>query len=382
MRATKLRLLEFRNYRQLDIPLTHDITIFYGDNAQGKTNILEAIYYGARGFSFRTRHEEEMARFGTHAWAVQLDYRDKYGENTLLVKRHMEKGRLKKENLLNGSPVSAKEQYGKVNLVLFIPDDLLLVKGDPSLRRKFLNMEIAQVSPVYYDLLSKYNRVLQQRNKFLKQCRDAEHLEEEQLSVWDVALSQLAAGILDFRLTALSSILEAAEQVYDGITGTHGALNLKYVQKQAAGELVVQENPGRDFWQDWYVRELQKRHQLDYVRGYTSIGPHRDDVEILHEGRPLRVYGSQGQQRTAALALKLSELSFIRHIKEEYPILLLDDVLSELDEHRREKLLGFISGTVQTFLTVNDRKLAPVQGDGIAYCVREGTLEEDSCEGC
>lgn len=382
MRATKLRLLEFRNYRQLDIPLTHDITIFYGDNAQGKTNILEAIYYGARGFSFRTRHEEEMARFGTQAWAVQLDYRDKYGENTLLVKRHMEKGRLKKENLLNGSPVSAKEQYGKVNLVLFTPDDLLLVKGDPSLRRKFLNMEIAQVSPVYYDLLSKYNRVLQQRNKFLKQCREAEKLEEEQLSVWDVALSQLAAGILDFRLTALSSILEAAEQVYDGITGTHGSLNLEYVQKQAAGELVVQENAGRDFWQDWYVRELQKRHQLDYVRGYTSIGPHRDDVEILHEGRPLRVYGSQGQQRTAALALKLSELSFIRHIKEEYPILLLDDVLSELDEHRRKKLLGFISGTVQTFLTVNDRKLAPVQGDGIAYCVREGTLEEDSCEGC
>ena len=328
MRATKLRLLEFRNYRQLELPLQHDITIFYGDNAQGKTNILEALYYGARGFSFRTRHEEEMARFGTNAWAVQLDYKDKYGENTLLVKRHMENGRLKKENLLNGSPVSAKEQYGKVNLVLFTPDDLLLVKGDPSLRRKFLNMEIAQVSPLYYDLLSKYNRVLQQRNKFLKQCRDAEKLEEAQLSVWDVALSHLAAGILDFRLTALTSIQEAASQVYDGITGTLDALRLDYLQKQAAGNVALRENQGRDYWEKWYGMELQKRHQLDYLRGYTSIGPHRDDLEILHEGRPLRVYGSQGQQRTAALALKLSELSFIYHIKEEYPILLLDDVLS------------------------------------------------------
>ena len=382
MRATKLRLLEFRNYRQLELPLQHDITIFYGDNAQGKTNILEALYYGARGFSFRTRHEEEMARFGTNAWAVQLDYKDKYGENTLLVKRHMENGRLKKENLLNGSPVSAKEQYGKVNLVLFTPDDLLLVKGDPSLRRKFLNMEIAQVSPLYYDLLSKYNRVLQQRNKFLKQCRDAEKLEEAQLSVWDVALSHLAAGILDFRLTALTSIQEAASQVYDGITGTLDALRLDYLQKQAAGNVALRENQGRDYWEKWYGMELQKRHQLDYLRGYTSIGPHRDDLEILHEGRPLRVYGSQGQQRTAALALKLSELSFIYHIKEEYPILLLDDVLSELDEHRREKLLGFISGTVQTFLTVNDRKLAPVKGDGTAYYVQDGTLKEDAGEGC
>ena len=382
MRATKLRLLEFRNYRQLDIPLHHDITIFYGDNAQGKTNILEAMYFGARGFSFRTRHEEEMARFGTKAWAVQMDYRDRFGENTLLVKRQLEKGRLKKENLLNGSPISAKEQYGRVNLVLFTPDDLLLVKGDPSLRRKFLNMEIAQVSPVYYDLLSKYNRVLQQRNKFLKQCREAEKLEEEQLGVWDVSLAQLAAGIVDFRLSALHGILEAARKVYDGITGTRDALNLEYVQKQAAGDMVVRENGGRDFWEQWYSKELKKRHQLDYLRGYTSIGPHRDDVEILHEGRPLRVYGSQGQQRTAALALKLSELTFIYQIKEEYPILLLDDVLSELDEHRREKLLGFISGTVQTFLTVNDRKLAPVQGDETSYYVREGTLQEDTREGC
>lgn len=382
MRVTKLRLLQFRNYKQLDIPLTHDLTIFYGDNAQGKTNLLEALYFGARGFSFRTRHEEEMAMFGMDAWAVQLDYRDKYGENTLLVKRYQEKGRLKKENLFNGSPISPKEQYGKVNLVLFTPDDLMLVKGDPSLRRKFLNMEIAQVSPVYYDLLSKYNRVLQQRNKFLKQCREAEHLEEAQLTVWDTALAQLAAGILEFRLAALGGIREAARTVYDGITGTKGALELAYLQKQAEGSRNLEDKADRSYWEQWYSRELQQRHKLDYVRGYTSIGPHRDDLEILHEGRPLRVFGSQGQQRTAALALKLSELEFIHQVIDEYPVLLLDDVLSELDEHRRQKLLGFISGTVQTFLTVNDRKLAPVQGDGAAFLVRDGTLEEDAGAGC
>ena len=375
MRLENLRLLHFRNYEQVSIPLGHNITIFYGDNAQGKTNLLEGIHTAARGFSFRTRHEEELPSFGAEEWAAELQYRDRYGSSRL-VKRYPVRGRMKKENLLNGNPVTPREQYGLVNLVLFTPDDLQLVKGDPALRRKFLDMEIAQVSPVYYDLLAQYNRVLQQRNRFLKQCRDREKLEEAQLLVWDGALAQLAAGILDHRLQALSGILQAARQVYDGITGTQEALTLSYVQKREDGEETVRENPGPGAWEGFYREQLRLRHRLDYLRGYTSLGPHRDDLEIFHEGRPLRAYGSQGQQRTAALALKLSELEFIRSVREEYPVLLLDDVLSELDQHRREKLLGFINGTVQTFLTVNDRHLAPVDGDVAAYRVREGRLEE------
>lgn len=382
MRVERLRLHHFRNYDHVNLPLHHDVTVFYGNNAQGKTNLLESIYYGARGFSFRTRHEEELPSFGAEEWAAEVTYRDRFGENTLLVKRYHERGKLKKENLLNGTPVTPKEQYGQLNLVLFTPDDLLLVKGDPSLRRKFLDMEIAQISPVYYDLLSKYNRVLQQRNKFLKQCREAEKLDEAQLSVWDVALSQLAAGILDFRLQALGGIVQAAQRVYDGITGTTGALSLSYVQKRGQGEAVLTERGDRSQWEALYQEELKARHRLDYVRGYTSVGPHRDDLEILHAGRALRTYGSQGQQRTAALALKLSELEFIKAVRSEYPVLLLDDVLSELDSSRREKLLGFISGTVQTLLTVNDRALAPASGDWAAYAVENGSLQEDGHEGC
>ena len=377
MRLEHLRLLHFRNYQQVSIPLEHDITVFYGDNAQGKTNLLEGIYMAARGFSFRTRHEEEIPSFGAEEWAAELQYGDRCGSSCLLVKRYKVRGRLKKENLLNGNPVSPREQDGRVNLVLFTPDDLQLVKGDPALRRKFLNMEIAQISPVYYDLLAQYNRVLQQRNRFLKQCRERENLEEAQLSVWDGALARLAGGILDFRLKALAGIRAAAQQVYDGITGTQGALTLSYIQKQGSGEAVLEENPGPAAWEIFYREQLSQRHQLDYLRGYTSLGPHRDDLEIFHAGRPLRIYGSQGQQRTAALALKLSELEFIRSVREEYPVLLLDDVLSELDEHRREKLLGFINGTVQTFLTVNDRSLAPVKGDAAAYRVREGRMEAE-----
>lgn len=164
--------------------------------------------------------------------------------------------------------------------------------------------------------------------------------------------------------------------MYARITGNNGELTLSYQQKKASATSVVEENPGRSYWVQLLLEELQKRHALDLLRGYTSVGPHRDDLDILHNGRSLKAYGSQGQQRTAALSLKLSELEFIRKIRGEYPILLLDDVLSELDQHRREKLLQCINGTVQTFLTVNDRHLAPTAGDVVLYQVRSGQLEE------
>lgn len=376
MRLLSLRLHQFRNYREMELPLSHDITIFYGDNAQGKTNLLEGIYTAARGFSFRTRREEELALFGTDAWAAQLSYEDQYGSHTLLVKRAPFQGREKKETVWDGNKISTKQQYGKVNLVLFTPDDLWLVKGEPALRRRFLDMEIAQTSPVYYELLSRYNRVLQQRNSFLKHWQKESKAAEPQLLVWDQALAEPAAGILDLRLQALTGISAAARDVYARITGNHGELTLSYQQKKAAVTTVVEENPGRSHWAQLLLEELQKRHALDLLRGYTSVGPHRDDLDILHNGRSLKAYGSQGQQRTAALSLKLSELDFIRKIRGEYPILLLDDVLSELDQHRREKLLQCINGTVQTFLTVNDRHLAPTAGDAVLYQVRGGQLEE------
>ncbi len=376
MRLLSLRLHQFRNYRELELPLSNDITIFYGDNAQGKTNLLEGIYTAARGFSFRTRREEELASFGTDAWATQLGYQDQYGNHTLLVKRASFQGKAKKETFWDGNKMSTRQQYGRVNLVLFTPDDLWLVKGDPALRRRFLDMEIAQTSPAYYELLTRYNRVLQQRNSFLKHWKMDAHAAEPQLLVWDQALVELAAGILELRLQALKGISVAAQDVYATITGNQGDLTLSYQQKKAATTTVVEENPGRSYWAQLLLKELQKRHTLDLLRGYTSVGPHRDDLDILHNGRSLKAYGSQGQQRTAALSLKLSELEFIRKARGEYPILLLDDVLSELDQHRREKLLQCITGTVQTFLTVNDRHLVPITGDVRLYQVCGGQLEE------
>lgn len=361
--------------------LSHDLTVIFGRNAQGKTNLLEGLYYAAMGFSFRTRHDEELVTFGQEDCAAEICYEDRYGENRLLVKRSHQKGRLKKESLLNGTPVSPKEQYGQLNLVLFTPDDLQLVKGDPALRRRFLNMEIAQINRMYYEALQKYNRVLLQRNKFLRQCREQEHLEEAQLLVWDAELARAASHILQERLETMEDISAAAGQVYEKITEGREHLSLQYLQKRADGETIPDPRHSFSEWEGFYQDELKKRHRLDYLRGYTSIGPHRDDLQILQEGRPLKSFGSQGQQRTAALALKLSELDFIHKIRDEYPILLLDDVLSELDASRRHMLLEGMSGRVQTLLTVNDRALADCSGDCIFYEVSGGILREDCHEG-
>lgn len=361
--------------------LSHDLTVIYGRNAQGKTNLLEGLYYAAMGFSFRSRHDEELVKFGETDCAAEVTYCDRYGENRLLVKRIQEGKRTRKQAQRNGTPISPKEHYGSLNLVLFTPDDLQLVKGDPSLRRRFLDMEIAQTSRFYYEALQNYNRVLQQRNRFLRHCRDQEKLDEGQLFVWDEALSRSAAVIVFERLKAMEEIERAAGLVYGTITQDREKMTLSYLQKRSDGEGVPPKGLSLSEWQAFYQEELKKRHRLDYVRGYTSMGPHRDDFEILQEGRPLRSFGSQGQQRTAALALKLSELEFIFHSKEEYPILLLDDVLSELDEGRRRMLLDGMGGKVQTLLTVNDRALARSSGDVVFYEVRSGWVEEDAHEG-
>lgn len=376
MRLKRLRLHSFRNYASLDLPLRADLTVIYGPNAQGKTNLLEGLYFAAMGFSFRTRHEDEIAQFGSQQWAAEVTYEDRYGENRLLVKKVPKNGRMQKEILYNGTPVSPKEQYGRLNLVLFTPDDLQLVKGDPALRRRFLNMEIAQTSPLYYGLLQSYNRILQQRNRFLKQCREAEQYDEAQLEVWDREMAAVSAVIVRTRLEAMHDIAAAARFVHSAISEGREQLDLQYAQKQADGELVRAEDRSRAEWETFYREELKKRHKLDFLRGYTSIGPHRDDLLIFENGHPLKAFGSQGQQRTAALALKLSELEFIYKIKEEYPVLLLDDVLSELDVSRRRMLLEGMNGKVQTLLTVNDKGLAEASQGCVFYEVREGRLQE------
>lgn len=375
MKISRLYAVNFRNYSSCELSLPSMINVFYGANAQGKTNLLEAIFYSAFGLSHRTTAEEELLRLGSEAMAAGVEYESYSGRHEVKLKKYRQQERWKKEILLDGAKVRPKEHYGALNAVMFSPEDLQLVKGEPALRRRFFDMQISQTDPVYYDLLVKYNRVLLQRNRLLKELRD-EGGSDAALRPWDEEFIRLAAGITKKRLTALAKLEGIASDIYASITSNKEQLAVRYELKANNGQLLY---PADDAacGEDFYRRSLAERQRIDILRGNTGVGPHRDDLQLLLNGTSLRSFGSQGQQRSGALALKLSQLEYVRRQLGEFPVLLLDDVMSELDNSRRAQLLRFIDGRVQTFITVNDRELIPALAGNAYFKIENGVISEE-----
>lgn len=374
MKVTKLYAVNFRNYAGCELQLPAMINVFYGQNAQGKTNLLEALFYAAFGMSHRTSAEDELLRLGSDALAVGVEYESFSGRHDVKIKKYRQHERWKKEILLDGAKVRPKEHYGALNAVMFSPEDLQLVKGEPLLRRRFFDMQIAQTDPVYYDLLVKYNRVLLQRNRLLKELRD----NGGQVSIlepWNEEFVHLAAALAQKRLTALGKLESIAGEIYASITQHKEQLVVRYELKANNGELLYPESA--EFAnENFYRQHLLERQRVDILRGSTGIGPHRDDLQLLLNGLSLRSFGSQGQQRSGALALKLSQLEYVHREIGEYPVLLLDDVMSELDDSRRSQLLLFIDGRVQTFITVNDKEWIPELPGNAYFKISGGTISE------
>jgi len=377
MEILRAKLVNFRNYANLDLKINSMVNVIYGGNAQGKTNFLEGIYYAAFGFPFRTKTDDEVKQFGKEGFLTEIEYQDNYGKNKLVVKRYKEQNKTKKTMTFNDNNISSKEHYGLLNIVLFGPDDLQIVKGEPGLRRKFLDMEIAQINKYYYQLLVKYNKLLAQRNRFLKNNKETPNVDWEELNSWDQELSKVAADVYAIRQVNLQKINAMSSVIYHELTGKKETLEINYILKQASEEETQDNSQDSAQIVYFYLNELKKRRKLDLLRGYTSIGPHRDDLLIKVDGNNLRAFGSQGQQRSAALALKLAEVEFIKETKEEYPVLLLDDVMSELDENRRQQLLSFINGKVQTFITLNDKKLVEDLVESKYFKVEKGSIKEE-----
>ena len=374
MKINKIYAVNFRNYNSCNLDYSSMINVFYGQNAQGKTNILEAIFYGAFGMSHRTFTEDDLLKIGCREMAVGVDYDSFSGEHSIKIKKYQQLGRNKKEIFLDGTKVKPKEHYGSLNAVMFSPEDLQLVKGEPGLRRRFFDMQIAQTDPIYYDLLVKYNRVLQQRNKLLKDIRDNEG-SPSQLLPWNKEFISLATAIAKKRQVALEKLQAIAGEIYASITGNKETLTIKYELKANNGELLYPDNTFDD-WEIFYTNKLAERQRIDILRGNTGIGPHRDDIVLLLNDMSLKSFGSQGQQRSGALALKLSQLEYVRREIGEFPILLLDDVMSELDNSRRAQLLLFIDGRVQTFITVNDRELIPELAGNAYFEITQGSVRK------
>lgn len=369
MHIERLHLKDFRNYHNLEFVSDKNITIFVGDNAQGKTNILESIYLLATGKSHRTSKDQELLKWNSLFFTVKVHF-TRRGSQHLLEYRYSEEIKRKKI-YLDGIESKIKDIIGEITTVFFSPEDLQLVKGMPALRRRFMDMEISQVNPAYFRFLQQYNRILFQRNNTLRLIKEKKNT-EDMLDIWDTQLAETGAKIVVKRIEAIKKLAILARLMHRKITDGQEELTLQYESRCQYTDCVEQVK-------NTLQQELLKNRKQDIFKTVTSIGPHRDDLILLVNGINLRMYGSQGQQRTGVLALKLAELEYMKSETGEYPILLLDDVLSELDPQRRKYLVETIKDKVQTFITTTDiiNIEIPLEKTAIVY-VKNGHIRREN----
>ncbi|CAM4380528.1 recombinase RecF [Bacillus manliponensis] len=342
MYIKELQLQNYRNYEKLALSFEDNVNVIIGENAQGKTNLMEAIYVLAMAKSHRTSNDRELIRWDEEYGKIKGRVQKR--SNSMSLELNIsKKGKKAKLNELEQQKLS--QYIGEMNVVMFAPEDLNLVKGSPQVRRRFLDMELGQIAPVYLYELSQYQKVLTQRNHLLKKMQ-GNASEEAMLDVFTLQLIEHGVKILQKRFEFLKLLQEWAAPIHRGIS--RGLEELEIVYKPS---LDVSESMDLTKIKEVYYESFQSVKQREVFRGTTLIGPHRDDLQFFVNGKNVQVFGSQGQQRTTALSLKLAEIELIYSEVNEYPILLLDDVLSELDDYRQSHLLGTIQGKVQTFVT-------------------------------
>lgn len=366
----EIELKDFRNYESLNLKFHNRVNIFLGDNAQGKTNILEAVYLTAFGKSFRTAQDAEMIKFESEFLKVKVSA-EKEDEELSVEIVITDKGKGVKIDGVKIKKIS--ELLDNIYTVIFSPEDLKIVKEDPERRRKFINTEICLINPSYYANLSSYRRVLKQRNAFLKECKVARRAADKNvLSVWDEQLAAAGAAVIIKRNIFIEKLKIISGELHSGITNGREILNIVYEPS-----IDVKENFEEQ--KNYFKEMLEKNFAADMRNGNTGIGPHRDDMCIIVNGTDIRKYGSQGQQRTAALSLKLAEIRLIKEETNENAVLLLDDVMSELDAHRQNFLINSLED-VQLFITTTDLTddVKNALPDGYTFKVNKGICELDN----
>lgn len=339
-----LQLKNFRNYSELQLPFSNQIHIFQGNNAQGKTNILEALYLLALTKSHRTSKEKELVQWGQSFSVIKGNMESRRGRQNLEI-QISPIGKKAKVNQLEQKKLS--DYIGVFNAIMFAPEDLTLVKGSPQFRRKFLDIEIGQVSPSYLYHLTQYQKVVKQRNNLLKDFTVQNKNKLDLLEIWDAQFVQYGAKVIYKRLLFLSKLEKWAKEIHHGITNGKENLSIDYKNTVFSDRLITKESEIINQFEE----KLKNIKKLELSRGMTLIGPHRDDLDFFINGNQVQSYGSQGQQRTTALSVKLAEIELMNQEVGEYPILLLDDVLSELDPIRQTQLIQTIEDKVQTMIT-------------------------------
>lgn len=335
MWINKIKINNFRNYKKQEIELDKNINVFFGENAQGKTNIIEAIFLCSMGKSFRTQKDKELINLNSDNSIVEVEYikSDRNGKVKIELNN-------KKNVFLNSVKLKKlSELLGNINTVIFTPEDINILKGGPQNRRKFLDIMISQLRPNYIYILNLYLKTLEQRNKYLRQIRE-ENKNEDLIEIWDEKLSDYAVKIYEYRNEFINKIKNKIKKIHSEITENKEEIELEYISD------CKNKND--------YLNILKNRRKLDIIKGFTTRGIHRDDFVIYINKKQINIYGSQGQHRTVVLSLKLSELNIIYDEIGEYPILLLDDFMSELDTKRRKCFLENINNT-QVIITCTEK---------------------------
>ncbi|MDO4649329.1 MAG: DNA replication/repair protein RecF [Eubacteriales bacterium] len=332
MYIESIQLKNFRNYEFLELEFDQGTNIFYGDNAQGKTNILEAVYLSGTSKSHKGSKDKELIRF--HEDEAHIRVMLKKNELSYKIDMHLRKNKAKGV-AINGIPIKkARELLGVVNLVFFSPEDLNIIKNGPSERRRFIDMELCQLDNLYLTDLAGYNHIVNQRNKLLKDIAHNPELKKT-LDIWDLQMVQYGKKMIEKRREFLEEVNDLVKEIHHNLTGGIEDIEILYEPNVSSEKM---------------EEELFRNRERDLRMKMSSTGPHRDDFCVKVNGIDIRKYGSQGQQRTAALSLKLSEIYLVKKRIHDTPVLLLDDVLSELDSSRQMYLLDSIHD-IQTMIT-------------------------------
>ncbi len=336
MFVKKLELSGFRNYKSEEFEFLPGTNILYGNNAQGKTNALEALYLFSIGKSFRTQQDRELINFDETYTRLRVEFDDSLRTNEIEIVIRRDR---KKQIKINEIPISKMgDLIGKFCVILFSPDELNLTKGSPNARRKFLDIALSQMRPKYYHILRRYNKVLEQRNNLIKKMRfTTDNSAKETLFVWNEKLAEYGMAIIEYRKNFVEKLYQFSKEIHREISGEE--FDIRY---KTAFET-----------KDDFNEKLNNSIDKEIEQGFTLYGPHRDDFDIYTDGKDLKTYGSQGQHRSAVLALKLAQADMVYEDTGEYPVLLLDDIMSELDSERRAYLVGKIKNK-QVIITCTD----------------------------
>ena len=344
MNVESIRLINFRNYTDALVELNENTNIFVGKNAQGKTNLLEAIYICATGKSFRTNKDKELINFDKKAAYIGAKVKVDNKEKLIEIKYDLKGQKRIKLNKIELK--SQRELDSGINVVIFSPEDLKIVKGGPIERRSFLDTSISQIRPVYKYNIAKYNKILIQRNNLLKSGKSLHEI-ENLLDIFDIQLVKTGTDIITTRLDFVKKLSDMIFHIHSRLTKGEEKISVEY------NSSVSFECWDKKAIEKGFIEQIYSNRQKDLQMGVTSVGPHRDDMNFFINGKDARIYASQGQQRTIVLTIKLAEVEILKMDKGVYPVLLLDDVFSELDLDRRRYLVNSFSNS-QTIITTTE----------------------------